>query len=55
MCHTWNTHWTVARASLTMPRRRSTRNERTQGRNACEPFLMHTRARLVPRVPVFES
>ena len=52
MCHAWITHWTVTRAPLTMTRRRSTRNERTHGRNECEPFLAHTRARLAPRAPV---
>ena len=31
MCHAWITHWTVARAILTMSRRRSTRDERTHG------------------------
>ena len=55
MCHAWNTHWTVARAPLTMTRRRSTRDERTNGRNAREPFLARMRARLAPRAPVFES
>ena len=39
MCHAWIAHWTVARATLTMPRRRSTRDERTHGRNAREPFF----------------
>ena len=42
MCHAWITHWTVARAILTMSRRRSTRNERTHGRDAREPLLAHT-------------
>ena len=55
MCHAWNTHWTVDRALPTMPRRRSTRDERTRGRNAREPFLAHMRACLAPRAPVFES
>ena len=32
MCHAWIAHWTVARATLTMSRRRSTHYERTQGR-----------------------
>ena len=41
--------------SLTMPRRRSMRDERTRGRNACKPFLAHMRAHLAPRAPVFES
>ena len=54
MCHAWITRWTVTRASLTMPRRRSTRDERTHGRNVREPFLARTRARLAPRAPVFE-
>ena len=54
MCHAWITHWTDTRAPLTMPRRQNTRDERTRGRNACEPFLARTRARLAPRVPVFE-
>ena len=39
MCHAWIAHWTVARATLTMSRRRSTRDERTHGRNACEPLF----------------
>ena len=39
MCHAWNTHWTVARAFPTMPRRRITRDERTHGRNVREPFF----------------
>ena len=39
MCHAWNTHWTVARAFATMPRRRTTRDERTHGRNVREPFF----------------
>ena len=34
MCHAWITHWTVARAILTMSRRRSTCDERTHGRDA---------------------
>ena len=55
MCHAWITHWTVTRAPPTMPRRRSTRDERTHGRNACEPFLARMRARLASRVPIFES
>ena len=55
MCHAWITHWTVTRAPPTIPRRRSTRDERTHGRNACEPFLALTRARLAPQAPVFES
>ena len=38
MCHAWIAHWTVARATLTMSRRRSTRDERTHGRNARELF-----------------
>ena len=33
----------------------STRDECTHGRNAREPLLVCTRARLVPRAPVFES
>ena len=55
MCHAWITHWTVTRDPLTMTRRRSTRDECTRGRNAREPFLVRTRARLAPRAPVFES
>ena len=55
MCHAWITHWTVTRAPLTMPRRRSMRNERTHGQNAHEPFLVRMRARLAPRAPIFES
>ena len=39
MCHAWIAHWTVARATLTMSRRRSTRDERTHGRNAREPLF----------------
>ena len=42
MCHAWITHWTVSRAILTMSRRRSTRDERTHGRDAREPLLAHT-------------
>ena len=38
MCHAWITHWTVTRVPPTIPRRRSTRDERTHGRNAREPF-----------------
>ena len=55
MCHAWITHWTVTRAPPTMPRRLGTRDERTHGRDAREPFLAHTRAHLAPRAPVFES
>ena len=55
MCHAWITHWTVTRVPPTMPRRRSTRDERTRGRNVREPFLARTRARLAPRAPIFES
>ena len=55
MCHAWITRWTVTRASLTMPRRLSTRDECTHGRNARKPFLARMRACLAPRVPVFES
>ena len=33
MCHAWITHWTIARAILTMSRRRSTHDERTHGRD----------------------
>ena len=55
MCHAWITHWTVTWATLTKPRRRSTHDERMCGRNARKPFLAHTRARLAPRAPVFES
>ena len=55
MCHAWITHWTVARAILTIARRRSTRDERMHGRDAREPLLACMRARLVPRAPVFES
>ena len=39
MCHAWITHWTVARAILTISRRRSTRDECTHGRDAREPLL----------------
>ena len=39
MCHAWIAHWTVARATLTMSRRQSTRDERTHGWNACEPLF----------------
>ena len=39
MCHAWIAHWTVARGTLTMSRRQSTRNERTHGRNAREPLF----------------
>ena len=39
MCHAWVTHGTVERAILTMSRRRSTRDERTHGRDAREPLL----------------
>ena len=53
MCHAWITHWTVARAVLTMSRRRSTRDERTHGRDAREPLLARTRAYLAPREPAF--
>ena len=35
--------------------RQSTRNECTRGRNAREPLLAHTRARLASQAPVFES
>ena len=55
MCHAWITHWTVSRAVLTMSRRRSTRNERTHGRDAREPLLACTRAYLAPRKPAFGS
>ena len=55
MCHAWITHWTVATAILTMSRRRSTHDERTHGRDAREPLLARTRARLAPRALVFES
>ena len=55
MCHAWITHWTVARAVLTMSRRRSTRDERTHGRDAREPLLARTRAYLAPREPAFGS
>ena len=55
MCHAWITHWTVARAILTMSRRRSTRDERTHGRDVREPLLARMPARLAPRAPVFES
>ena len=43
MCHAWITHWAVNRAPLTMPRRRSTRDARTHGRNAHEPFFWRIR------------
>ena len=39
MRHAWIAHWTVARATLTMSRRRSTRDERTHGRNARKPLF----------------
>ena len=55
MCHAWITHWTVARAVLTMSRRRSTRDERTHGGDAREPLLARTRAYLAPREPAFGS
>ena len=42
MCHAWITHWTVARAILTMSRRRSTRDEHTHGRDARKPILVRT-------------
>ena len=42
MCHAWIAHWTGTRATLTMSRRRSTRDERTHGRNAREPLLVRT-------------
>ena len=42
MCHAWITHWTIARAILTMSRRRSTHDERTHGRDAREPLLART-------------
>ena len=42
MCHAWITHWTVARAILTMSRRRSTRDECTHGRDVREPLLACT-------------
>ena len=43
MCHAWIAHWTVARATLTMSRRRSTRDKRTHGQNVREPFFWHAR------------
>ena len=55
MCHAWITHWTVARAVLTMSRRRSTRDERTHGRDVREPLLARMRAYLAPREPAFGS
>ena len=42
MSHAWIAHWTVASDTLTMSRRRSTRDERTYGRNAREPLLART-------------
>ena len=39
MCHAWIAHWTVARATLTMSRRRSTHDERTQGRKRARTFF----------------
>ena len=39
MWHAWIAHWTVARASLTMSRRRSTHDERTQGRKCARTFF----------------
>ena len=53
MCHAWITHWRVARAVLTMSRRRSTRDERTHGRDARKSLLARTRAYLAPREPAF--
>ena len=55
MCHAWITYWTVTRAPLTMPRRRSMCDKCMRGRNTREPFLARMRARLAPRVPIFES
>ena len=55
MCHAWITRWAVARAILTMSRQRSTRDERTHGRDVREPLLALMRARLAPQAPVFES
>ena len=55
MCHAWITHWTVTRASLTIPRRRSTRDERMCDRNAREPFLVRMQACLAPQATLFES
>ena len=39
MCHAWIAHWTVARATLTMSRRRSMHGERTQGRKRARTFF----------------
>ena len=38
MCHAWITHWTVTRAPLTMPRRRSTRDEARAVEMHANPF-----------------
>ena len=43
MCHAWIAHWTVARATLTMSRRRSTHDERTQGRKRARTFFWRAR------------
>ena len=59
MYHAWIAHWTVARATLTMSRRRSTHDERTQGRKCAQTlFGVHVspfgassaRIRIVARV-----
>ena len=39
MCHAWIAHWMVARATLTMSRRLSTHDERTQGRKRARTFF----------------
>ena len=51
MCHAWITHWTVTRASPTIPRRRSMRDQHMHSQNARKPFLVCTRAYLPPRAP----
>ena len=38
MCHAWITHWTVTRDPLTMPRRRSTRDEARAVEMRVNPF-----------------
>ena len=39
MCHAWIAHWTVDWATLTMSRRQSTHDERTQGRKRARTFF----------------
>ena len=43
MCHAWIAHWTVARATLTMSRPRSTHDGRTQGRKRARTFFWGAR------------